>query len=397
MTRGDNRTSVLLISIDSGSVGVSHALVLPHTQQRTSAPLVWPTITDTKKVTFGISDDPTPSRYLDTACKALDNALTPISPSSDTTPAHLLVVLGAPWTITQTRTILFRKATSFIVTKRMVDDFIAKEIAYMMNHDMDQFKTLGTESTIIEQHITAILLNGYETTKPFGKKATSISITLTITLSPKAVITQFTETIHRHYGVRRLRFASTTMAHFVVARDYGVHTMHESVEDFFIVDMSEDITDIIFAKQNTLLYHQTIALGTHSLTQQLNTIRNGNIAETDALITAYKKDALDAPQKALVSNALTQFQTMWTKQVDAVFDTHVFGLCAPKNGIVITEDVWSDIIKTSLENDQFLAHTAGVPSLTVTTILPETIVTSIDPKGQSARCAAAALFMSQLL
>lgn len=335
-------TSVLLISITSGAVAVSCA-------ELSETGTVF---SNTTTKTFSAPTDAPLSVTLTALTAALETSFT-----KGTAPKHIVVMLGAPWIVSQTRQIVYRQTTPFLISKDTIENLVQKEIEYVTKHDMEQFAGFGTQMDIVEKRLSTILLNGYETAKPFGKHATSIDMMLTISVAPQQIIDRLSDAIRRHYGTRPIQYASAVLGAFTVLRDQPDVPL-----DAWIADISEITTDITFIKNGSLLYHHTIPLGTIAITND-----SAQLAAADA-------NVLHEQHERKLRTTVDRATTAWLAEVEKVFDTHAYGLCAPAHGYLIADASIATIFENAIRQNEFIKHACGGAPITTDVLTSEKIL-----------------------
>jgi cell division ATPase FtsA len=89
-------------------------------------------------------------------------------------------------------------------------------------------------------------LNGYETPKPLNQKAKELTMAIFVSVSGEQVLKKIENTIAKHFYFRQIKFSSFAMASFAVVRD-----MHAQ-ENFLLINVGGEVTDISMVKKNTL-------------------------------------------------------------------------------------------------------------------------------------------------
>lgn len=364
-------TSVFLISITSGGVMVSRA-------ELSETGTVF---SNTVTKTFSAPTDAPLNVTLTALTTTLESCITDLSTKNGSAPKHILVTIGTPWIVSQTRQIVYRQATPFLVSKDTIENLVQKEIEYVTKHDMEQFAGFGAQMNIVEKRLSTILLNGYETAKPFGKHASSLDMMLTISVAPQEIIDRLNDTIRRHYGTRPIQHVSAVLGAFTVLRDQP-----DAPTDAWIADISETTTDITFIKNGSLLYHHTIPLGTTAITSN------------PAQLAAADADVLHEKDEKNLRATVDQATTTWLTEVEKVFDTHAYGLCAPAHGYLIADANIATIFESAIRQNEFIKHACGGAPITTDVLTSEKILPHSSPASASTvpiRIALASVFAAR--
>lgn len=355
---------VAVFDISSSSVGGAHALIkkAAHSDISLSEKVA---VLAQSRALAPLQEELNIERFVAEALKGLETVATAIRKQDVHHPEYIQIVLASPWYTSQTRTILYTKSTPFLCTEKFVHNLVDKEIEYVLTHEKDRFGKLGHEYTIVEKQLSLVKLNGYITHEPYGKRAKSIEIYLTVTIAPKKVLEQCTDLLRRIYGIRQIGITTSAYTTFVSMRSEAAAT-HESV----IVDIGEEVTDVAFVKDELFLYQHSFPFGTYELCRVLATEGKHTTSEAFAVLEAYRMQKLSAKAKAIVDKALAIYASNWQKGLQAVIDEGHYGFTLPSTWFVIVDPHFTQLTKTALMTDPYLAHRASSP-ITATIITPE--------------------------
>lgn len=342
--RRSSITPIAVFDISSSSVAGAHALLYPQPDR----PVV---LLTQSRVDIALQEDIDIDRFVKNTVHSLMRVVEDVRKSDIHQPVHVQLALSAPWYVTQTRTIVYTRSTPFICTKKLIDDLVAKEIEYVFTHDMDRFGSYGNDAVLIDRQISAVILNGYATARPYGKKATSLDLHVTVTVAPKLVIEQFTDVIFHTYGMRKLSITTTPSMAFVVARDYL-----SAPTDFLILDVGEEITDIAFIKNHSMLYQHSFPVGTHELYRHIASAGRQTLLEARAAIETFRLGKLNGKAKATIETAITSFVATWQRGLQEVLDQGQFGFCLPEQAFLLTDPRFEQLFSVVIKTDPLIKH-----------------------------------------
>lgn len=355
---------VAIFDISSSSVGGAHALIKKplHGTVPLSEKVA---ILAQSRALAPLQEELNIERFVAEALKGLQTVATAIRKQDVHHPQYIQIVLASPWYTSQTRTITYSKSTPFLCTEKLVHNLVDKEIEYVLTHEKDRFGKLGHEYTIVEKQLSLVKLNGYVTHSPYGKRAKSIEVYLTVTIAPKKVLEQCTDLLHRIYGVREIGITTSAYTTFVSMRSEAA-----SADESVIVDVGEEVTDVAFVKDELFLYQHSFPFGTYELLRVLAVEGNHTTSEAIAVLEAYRMQKLSVKAKSAVDKALTIFVSSWQKGLQAVIDEGHYGFTLPSLWYVIVAPQFTQLIQTILTKDPYLTHRASAP-ITATMITPE--------------------------
>lgn len=380
--------AIAVFDISSSSVGGAHVLLENKDSNHTVSILVQ------ERRDSGLEDEINIERFIEDTAKTLEVVINHVRAADVHHPSAIQVVLGSPWYNSFTRTIIYNKSTLFTCTERLVDSLIEKEIAFLLKQPTDDGTPFSSSFNVAEQQLSHILLNGYETTDPYGKKVQSLELTLHVTLIPKIVSERFTGILRRSYGNRKIQVTTGSYAAFVVLRDNG--TM---APDCLIVDVGEEVTDVAFVKNNLLVSQQSFPVGTYELYRALSA-KNGNTLEARALVEAYRLKKLSPGSSRTVEKALQLFAGSWQKAFHSVVEAGNTGLQFPSQCYVVADHRFETVFTTLISADQFLLHNAAakhVSAVFLNTLQFSTTVTVASTDNPDTALALGALFIDRLI
>ncbi len=382
---------IAVFDISSSSIAGAHALI---PKGREDNPHV--SILASTRVFTEPKPDINIEQFVSSALTNIDAVISTLHKADNHKPKDVHVLLASPWFLSQSRTIIYTKTTSFICTQKLIDSLIDKEITFVLEHDMGRFGSMGKEGTIIEKQITKITLNGYTTNNPFGKKTQSLEVSLTVTVSPRQIIEGFKEHIHKGYGGAHIQFTTSPYATFIVARDFL-----KAPSEVMIVDIGEETSDIAFIKNDLFLYQQSFPVGFYELYRQIASTNRTTLSETRALIETFRLGKLSAIMTSNVQKSLEASGEIWGKALVE----HIGGdgsqiVKIPSNIYIVSLTPFSLFFSAYIEHDPFITHAVGATALTLTILDNPTFkehISSLDPEQVDDTLGIGALFATRVL
>lgn len=376
--------AIAVFDISSSSVGGAHVLI-----EDGSIKILVQDRRDS-----GLEEEINIERFVDDTAKTLEVVIDHVRTADVHHPSVIQVVLGSPWYSSFTRTIVYTKTAPFACTQRLVDSLIEKEITFLLKQTDDGGTAFKDTYAVAEQQISHILLNGYETSDPYGKKVQSLELTLHVTLIPKIVSERFTGILRRSYGNRKIKVTTGAYAAFVALRDNG--TM---ASDCVIVDVGEEVTDVAFVKNNLLVSQQSFPVGTYELYRALSGA-TGSTVEARSLVETYRLKKLSPGSTRTVEKALQLFASAWQQSFHTIAEQGNVGFQFPSHCYVVADRRFETVLTTIIATDPFLAHAAGTRQINAVFVDPLHFSTTIDVTSMEqpdTSLALGALFIDRLL
>lgn len=335
-------TVVAVFDISSSSVGGAHALFATAGNR---------TILASTRIDAALQDAINAKRSIDETAKNIVSVIEQLQRADIHHPDYIQLVLAAPWYVSQTRSISYKKDTAFICTKKLISDLVADEVEHIIKNEFAWFGASGKEGIVVEKQISQIKLNGYSTSAPYGKGATTLELFLTVTVVPKKVIDRFSDSLRRHYGTRTIGITTSPYATFVMTRDY-----FNAKDDAVIIDVGEEVTDIAFVKNGLFLSQHSFPVGTYALYRTIVTKAGATIAEAKALLETYRLGKSSATAKAKIQKSLSAYAQQWQEGLQKILSEGQYGFCLPEHCYITADPHFEGVFPTIVKNDAFMQH-----------------------------------------
>lgn len=391
MANQHHQKPVAVFDISSSSVAGAHIL-LPHAEQ-----------VDKLKVSVlaharghaELKEDITIERFVEQTIDQLDKVITTLKKADTHNPSYIQVLLASPWFVSQTRTISYKKTTSFVCTQKLIDSLVEKEMQYIMEHDMERFGSFGKDGVIIEKQLSEIKLNGYSTNDPFGKKTESVELFLVVTVSPKMIIDRFRDALGRHYGHTKIGFTTSPYATYIVSRDYL-----KAPKELMVVDIGEEITDVAFIKNGIFLYQHSFPVGSYELYRTFSAHNVSSVTEAEALLETFRLGKISDNEKALIQKSLDTYGVTWQKSFEDILSTGHYGFALPTHVYIVGDYRFDHFFSNLITSDPVLIHATPASAPVSIFISQETIgehIVSLENEHIDETIIIASLFTARLL
>jgi hypothetical protein len=337
--------AIAVFDISSSSVGGAHALIERGDGEKNSVNFLVQERRDS-----GLEEELNIERFVEDTAKALEVVISHVRTADVHHPEFIQVVLSSPWYNAYTRTITYTKLAPFTCTKRLVNSLIEKEIDFLLKQPAANGAPFGEGFKVVEQQLSQVLLNGYESSDPYGKKAESLELTLTVTLTPEIVVERFTSIIRRSYGDRTINVTTGPHAAFVALRDNG------GIEaNSVIIDVGEEVTDVAFVKNGLFLSQHSFPVGTYELYHALSA-STGSTLEARALVEGYRLAKLSPNSMRIVEKSLQSFSESWIQALRTIVEQGQVGFHFPSYCYVCADNRFETIFTTLVMADPYLKH-----------------------------------------
>lgn len=287
-------TKDLVAIFDIGTSSVSAALVrLSSTQEAR------PEILATAHDDIPLDHELDFSRFYKSVAASLEAVARRLSETKAGQPAKIYCFLSSPWNASQVRSIKFSKSQPFLFTKKLARELVERDLKAFETTQLKKYREIGSAAELIENKIMQVRLNGYKTEDPFGKKAKELEMQLYFAMASKAFLDAAEYAIHKSYRVAQIAFHSFAFPSLVVARG-----LVETTEDFLLVDIRGEITDVSLIQGDALVESISFPVGTNALVRYAGKKLGATVLETGSLLRMHAKGSLSDTEKKRLEKAL---------------------------------------------------------------------------------------------
>lgn len=341
----------LVLVFDIGSSSVKAALFY---MQQSGIPRIITTLREPILLEENISIE----RFLASTIQALENVAGQMYKKGLGAPERIFCILSSPWHISQTRVIQVQKDIPFVFTSRLADSLIQKEVALVKEEYVKKYP-IGDALRPIELKNIKVMLNGYETANPIGKKAVELQMTIYISMGPEEMLKRIEKTVVKYFSSRktnsRIKFSSFTMAVFAIVRDMYAHQ-----ENFLLINVGGEITDITLVKKNALHESTSFPLGINFMIRRVGGEMRCTLAEAKSLISLFKDGHAEATTETRLLPVIAGLKSEWLRKFQETLANLSNDISIPASIYITVDkdlaDFFSEIIKTEQFNQYTLTE-----------------------------------------
>ena len=216
------------------------------------------------------------NQFLFSTIKPLSDIAGKIAKMGIGAPSRIFCILSSSWYVSQIRIISFKKDTPFIFTSKLADDLIQKEILTFEEEHLAKYVHSSHKIRSIELKNIKIMLNGYETSHPLDQKAKELEMTIFISMSPEQVLLKIEETIKKYFHFENIKFVSFAMSSFAVVRD-----VYMNQDNFLLIDIGGEVTDISMVKKSILRESISFPLGRNFIIRGIASVLGCTLGEAE--------------------------------------------------------------------------------------------------------------------
>ena len=263
--------------------------------------------------------------------------------------AHLF--LASPWYVSQTRIIKMKKNEPFVFNNRLAEELINQEIKSFEKLQLTKFLNTENKPKIIEKKNIKTTLNGYQMEKPFAKKAKELEITLFISMSTENIINSLKNKTRKFFNIP-INFSSFLLSSFIVTRDLFIDK-----NNFLLIDISGEITDVSVIKNDILLESISFPLGRNFVIRGIMSGFNKNREESTSLLRMYNGAKLTEEITKKIDKILENSRKKWLKEFQTSVVDISDNLIMPDTIFLTADDDIIHWFKENIEKEEFSQYT----------------------------------------
>ncbi|MFA6586264.1 MAG: hypothetical protein WCS86_03850 [Candidatus Paceibacterota bacterium] len=291
-------------------------------------------------------------RFLFLTIKSLEVVASRICMMGVGRPSKIFCVLSSPWYASQTRIIKLEKNTPFLFTSKLADSLIEKEISFFEEENLNKFLNTDNKIRMIEFKNMKTMLNGYVTSDPFNKKARKLEMVVFLSMSSDSILKKIEETISRHFHNNDIKFSSFAMASFTVARDMFVHQ-----EDFLLVDIAGEMTDISIIKKEIISNSISYPLGRNFMIREVAKSLHCTLDEAKSFISIYRDGHASGSVEEKIEPIVDRLKTEWLNGFQKSLVNLSEDISIPATMFITVDQDFMDFFSEIIKTEQFNQYT----------------------------------------
>ncbi|MSR78770.1 MAG: hypothetical protein EXS59_01325 [Candidatus Taylorbacteria bacterium] len=251
------------------------------------------------------------------------------------------VTISAPWHASEVKVLResFEKST-VISTSKIAGMLEAEDQSFEKRMVSDGKNVQGFVP--VERKIVEVRLNGYPTGSPFGKVAKDVEVRFFESIASPEVLNIIKTSIDKHFSIEDVKVHSFSLTAFSSIRD-----LFPAINDFLIVQIDGEITDVTIVKNNSIVEMVSFPLGHNSLLRTLGTICvNHPNCTLESLLVLHKEKGISGIDKVKVDSAIEATRKGWLSYFNSAISGFSEEMFLPR-----TLFLFEDLPHTSLFED----------------------------------------------
>ena len=355
----EGKSSGQLVAVfDIGSDSVGGALT-----KMPTTPEGLPTIIKSVRTEVPFREELNFKMFLTDMLEALSKSATELYDSKLGAPDEIVCVLASPWYLSETRTIKMEREKPFVFTESMANDLLQKEITALNEAYQRKYGGIKSAPELIENHISAISLNGYVIDDPIGKRTKAIEMSMIIALSPKICLEKVRETLSDVFHHTKVRFSS-----FVVASYIAVQDKYVASDSYLLMDIGGEVTDVAIISKGVLKSSLSFPFGKKEFFKYVCTKLEIELRDAKELFKLFSTDTLAVRKRKKAEPLFDSIALSWGEAFRKCISTLPHTLSLPST-IFLTADADIQLwFKGVLEKNEYIQSLVAGRKATVVTL-----------------------------
>jgi hypothetical protein len=284
--------------------------------------------------------------------KSLEFVVEKIYKASLGAPSQIFCVLSSPWCVSQTRVINLKKNAPFVFTEKLADELTQKEIKLFEEEYKLKYGNSDNKAKMIELKNIKIILNGYETSVFLNKKIKELEMNIFVSIAGGQMLKKIEDTISKYFHFKQIRFASFLLSFFTIVRD-----MYFKQENFLLLEIGGEVTDISMIKKNTLRESASFPLGCNFLTRGVALDLGCSLDEADSFISLFKDGHTEESVAKKLTLILNKLRTEWLKEFQNTLANLSNDISIPSTIYIVVDKDLVDFFSETIKTEQFSQYT----------------------------------------
>lgn len=335
----------LMLAFDIGSSSVGGAFFRA---QKSGIPKIVFTVREP----IALGKDIDTGRLLPSTLKSLEIVASKTYRAGLGAPAGIFCVLASPWYISQTRVVTLKKNTPFLLSSKLANSLIQKEITFFEEDHLAKYANTENSLRLIELKNIKTMLNGYETSKPLDQKAKELEMTVFVSMSGELVLKKIEEIIRAYFHFEEIKFSSFILSSFAVVRD-----MYKQSEDFLLIDIGGEVTDIAMAKRNRLCELISFPLGRNFIIRRVSSALHSSLDEAKSFISLFGNEHASYAAAKKIGPVIDKLKMEWLTKFQESLANLSNDISIPSTIYMVVDRDLADFFGRTIEIEQFNQYT----------------------------------------
>lgn len=186
-----------------------------------------------------------------------------------------------------------------------------------------------------------------------------------ISAAPETVLKKIEGGLSKHFHFKEIKFSSFAAAAFTVARDLSPQ------ENFLLMDVSGEVTEIFMVKKNVLRESISFPIGCNFLLRGTAEGLGTTLGEARSLISLWKDGHAEEAVGKKIKSVLGDLFTRWLQSFQESLANLSQDISIPGAIYLVTERNYAQLFRETIKTEQFSQYTLAESKFEITLLDPE--------------------------
>lgn len=246
---------------------------------------------------------------------------------------RVLVSIAGPWQHTHTRTERISRPKAFKFTRHIMDEMVEKA------------SVVPPGTTQTNKMVITTILNGYEVNNPFGKSAHDAAVIVLSSFVTSTIADATTKILRKAFNTDEIEITAFAPIAYTVFR-----TIYPHENDFLIMDVTGEATDLALVKQGLLVEVANLPLGINIIRQAAIKAGFNSVSSAQSLKTIEEVVLIDTEHNEEFTKHLHAACTQWLDKLSDALQKLTVQYALPHTIFLISDEESLGFLKHTLEN-----------------------------------------------
>jgi hypothetical protein len=210
------------------------------------------------------------------------------------------------------------------------------------------------------------MINGYETSNPLNQKGTELEMTIFISMSGEQILRKIEDTIKKYFHLKETKFSSFAFSSFAVVRDMYAHN-----ENFLLINIGGEVTDISMIKKNILRESISFPLSLNFMIRGVSSVSKSTLSEAESLISLFKDGHIAEPALKKLSPIIDKLKKEWLSKFQESLSNISNDISLPATIYLAVDKEMAVFFSDTIKSEQFNQYTLTESKFEVIFLGPE--------------------------
>lgn len=277
---------------------------------------------------------------------------------------EVIVSLSAPFVVSRTSFLKLRNKEPSLITS---DVFFAL-LRHTKEEEANEENLLPKGGVCIEQKLIKSVLNGYETSSPYGKTATEAEFAVFESFSVPQLSDKISDTLTHLIHPKHISFHAFSLIAFSTIRE-----QYPEQQDFMTADISAEQTEIGMVKKGVLVETVTFPFGRNHFIREVQKRLRVPFSGISAFLKLYREGKGVGPLFEKTRKLLQASEVEWLSQFMKTLSVFSEEMFLPTAIFLTVDDDVAHLFRHAIDGNDFSKFTLSAATLNTTLVSDDSL------------------------